>query len=403
MASVNGFFESRYLTELEWYTLRALEELEEREGELDPEKVTPVLLDALRAYGDGVAEVLLGRMGPAIADEDVIRTGFEERLHRHWRPALQRLEAVILAAHEAGDMFAKEQTQRGRRPILADALIRIHARSCLVAREILTLLHTGFASGAHARWRTLHELAVTAFFVSERGQDVARAYLDHANIIGWRNLTTYQAHAVRLGERPVPADEVEELRREQAALIGHYGPSFGGDWGWAAWALGRPKARFVDVEVAVDMGHFRPYFQMANHPVHAGARGLYFDLGAKASRGQIYLTGASNTGLEDPGRGTAISLSQATAALLLADVTPDRFVYMQAIAALARSAQEAFAACGVDMDRRVAINHGHAARRAVVARRASAGATRAQLARVRKVTKFWRSHPNLRARPPRQG
>src|SRR5262249_50921986 len=43
-----------------------------------------------------------------------------------------------------------------------EALVRLHARSCLVAEEVCWLMEGGFASGAHSRWRTLHELVTVS-------------------------------------------------------------------------------------------------------------------------------------------------------------------------------------------------------------------------------------------------
>ena len=42
-----------------------------------------------------------------------------------------------------------------------------------MSRAILALLRSGFADDAHARWRSLHELAVVSGFISEYGEDVA--------------------------------------------------------------------------------------------------------------------------------------------------------------------------------------------------------------------------------------
>ena len=45
-------------------------------------------------------------------------------------------------------------------PFTVEVQTRLHARACQIAREVLTLLYAGFAEGAMARWRALHELAV---------------------------------------------------------------------------------------------------------------------------------------------------------------------------------------------------------------------------------------------------
>ena len=48
-----------------------------------------------------------------------------------------------------------------------------------MADEIICLLENGFADGAMARWRTLHEIAIVAIVLSKHGEDIAQGYLDH--------------------------------------------------------------------------------------------------------------------------------------------------------------------------------------------------------------------------------
>lgn len=52
---------------------------------------------------------------------------------------------------------------------VSEVLTRIQARGCQIGNEILTLLRNGYADGAHARWRTLHELTIVAGFISKHG------------------------------------------------------------------------------------------------------------------------------------------------------------------------------------------------------------------------------------------
>jgi len=84
------------------------------------------------------------------------RDGFEERLQHRWGPALDLYECVRVCCLEAGEDFAKRGSQQanGSDPKLA-ALTLLHARACLVASEVQSLLRSGHAAGAQARWRTL--------------------------------------------------------------------------------------------------------------------------------------------------------------------------------------------------------------------------------------------------------
>jgi hypothetical protein len=311
---------------------------------IEPELVSEAVEDGLREAGLAISNRLLETMDEAVGDEEEERKGFEQRLQRLWSPALERLQALIIAASEAGATFALERRRARRWGPRDEALARIHARSCLIAREVLTLLRAGYASGAHARWRSLHELAVTAFFVSEHGDEVAEAYLLHAAVASRKAMRTYQANAETLGYHPLSDEERDRAEAQVEVLARRYGKSYLGDWGWAANQLHNPSPTFPDIEKAVNMGHLRPYYQMANHAVHAGSKGLYFDLGAEASGGSVLLAGASNTGLSDPGQGAAIALHQATAALLVSDITAERNMVAVALQRFTDATIEAFAA-----------------------------------------------------------
>jgi len=53
-------------------------------------------------------------------------------------------------------------------------LARLYGRACQIGRKIELLLSNGFADGAEARWRTLHELTVVACFIYKHGEETAK-------------------------------------------------------------------------------------------------------------------------------------------------------------------------------------------------------------------------------------
>ena len=109
------------------------------------------------------------------------RQGFEGRLWKHWKKPLLSLELMVELAHEIGVGIGDQV--REETPITYDytfiALQAIHARACQMSRAILALLRAGFPDDAHARWRSLHELAVVSAFISECEEDVAERYVLH--------------------------------------------------------------------------------------------------------------------------------------------------------------------------------------------------------------------------------
>jgi len=138
------------------------------------------------------------------------------------------------------------------------------------------LLKAGYADGAYACWRSLHELAVTAYFLLEHRGDTPHRYLDHAAIERSRAATQYQQHCQTLGHEPFSAEELAELKKGFDEAIARYGEPFEGDYGWAAEALRNPRPTFTQIEASLDMSHWRPYFRLACQSVHAGSQGLFF-------------------------------------------------------------------------------------------------------------------------------
>src|SRR5690606_25692448 len=57
------------------------------------------------------------------------------------------------------------------------ALAHLFPRALLVTQEIICLMRGGYPDGALARWRSLHEITVTAMYIAKVGKDAAIAYL----------------------------------------------------------------------------------------------------------------------------------------------------------------------------------------------------------------------------------
>ncbi len=100
---------------------------------------------------------------------------FNDYVNKNWGKPLDLLEALISVSLEAGQDFHEKfgPIAAQENNIVFDVLTRLHARGCQVSSEILILLRNGLADGAHARWRTLHEICVEAQFIALYGNDVA--------------------------------------------------------------------------------------------------------------------------------------------------------------------------------------------------------------------------------------
>jgi hypothetical protein len=207
---------------------------------------------------------------------------------------------------------------------------RIHARALLVVGEIMCLLGGGYADGALSRWRTLYELAVTASFLNGSGGELSERYLASVEFQALRDAKHRNECAEEAGIGPVSEEEVQFLERRCAALEAALGKEMRNEYGWAARALHKKKPNFVDLEAAVELGHWRPYYRWASQPTHAGYRPPLSILGTAESVSveEVFLIGQSSSGLAAPMEMTAASLSMATSALILTKPSLDVLVIM---------------------------------------------------------------------------
>ena len=309
------------------------------EEELDRE-IGAVLASA----GAALLQRLRQEMSAGLAANREYRVGFEVRLRAHWKPALDLYELIMVTTQEAGQVF--NATYRPQAAVNNDAkfeaLSRLHARACLTASEILSLLTSGHADGAHSRWRTLHEIAVVAFLLSEHDTTLAERYLLHDAIQAAKGAELYTKYQDRLSEYPITQAELEEHRARRASLIAMYGKGFESDYGWAAGALNIREPKFDQIERVVGLDHIRPYYRLASISVHPNARGLNFSLAADQSR--MLLAGPSNGGLADPGHHTLLSLLQCTICLMNLRPGIEQATLLPALQQLTNEAGDAFLA-----------------------------------------------------------
>lgn len=269
---------------------------------------------------------------------------YEKDIKNTWQRSFRLMEILLGVCLELGqgfnESFRPEAVQTNN--LVFEALVRLHARGCQIMLEIEVLLKGGLADGAHARWRTLHELTIIAMFISHHGSDVAQRYIEHVAIEDLKEARVYQQHCIALGFEPLNSTELEELELLKDKLIDKYGRSFGTDYGWAAETLALVKPTFVDIERSISMDHFRPFYKLANINVHGGSKSISFRIGLPPDRTDILLAGRSKYGLADPGQNAAFSMYQLTTILLLTKPNIDTITFARAIYMLMREVFEAF-------------------------------------------------------------
>jgi hypothetical protein len=127
------------------------------------------LPDLIQSVSDDLSRNILSdltrRWPPYCRQQNRDLAGFRKRLYDRWKIPLEKLGMLVTMSRELGDSVNREIRQlpdASSRRHLIDVLARSHARACQIAEEIITLLEAGFSDGAMARWRTMHEIAVTA-------------------------------------------------------------------------------------------------------------------------------------------------------------------------------------------------------------------------------------------------
>lgn len=271
-------------------------------------------------------------------------SGFRKRLYDRWKMPLECLRMLLTISRELGDSInegIRKSTEATKNINLIDVVVRSHVRACQITDEIICLLEGGFADGAMARWRTLHEVAVVAQFVAGHGEDLAERYVLHQVVESKRAMVDYEKCRERLGYEPLHEDEVKAVEHSYDAAIVRFGPTFGSQYGWAAHHLNISKPTVVDIERAVGIDHLRAHYRMASHNVHANPKGVFFKLGL-LDESQALLAGPSNAGLADPGNCAALSLAQVSAALGTLQPNLDTGVVLQIIDQLVSEVGELF-------------------------------------------------------------
>ena len=302
-----------------------------------PELVDDIAVDVLsdikkEAFPTGIERHKAGRLQ------------FEQRLMSFWKKPLDLLDVFITCATEAGSEFNSEFRNQAvlEGDAVFEALTRLHGKACQVSKETFVLLRSGYADGALARWRTLHELTVVACVIDRHGQEVAEKYLLHSAIQRHNSAVEYHKQCEQLGQKPFSQEEMAGFKEERDSLVERFGKPFETSYGWAVSVTDSNRPGMADLEECVGLKHFHPYYNMANGNIHADSHGTYFRLGLSSSGENVILAGPSNEGLADPGHSTAISLCQVTTVLLARKPKLDYAVYSYVLRNLVDEIGDAF-------------------------------------------------------------
>jgi len=307
-------------------------------GDAEIKKITDGIPFIINEVAETTGNILLKglkKRAPSMIDDHYrADTTFQKHLGRKWKEAFKLFKMFIVISEEAGADHNHEIRSSSKEVLSPkfEVLSRLHARSCQVSKEIFTLLKNGYADGAHARWRTLHEIAVDANVISEHDDDLSRRYIDHDVIQKYKSANLYQEHYAELGLEPISDDEINALRNSYEKLISIYGKNFKEEYGWASQLTTKENPNFKDLEAIANLQHIRPFYKLACLNVHGGPRGLFFRLGLNTEQeNKILLSGPSVFGLSDPIQNATYSLTLVTLLLLMFNPNLDALIVLHVL------------------------------------------------------------------------
>jgi hypothetical protein len=278
-----------------------------------------------------------------------IEQEFEAAVLTTWRKPLELLDLLLDICIEVSNYFISEYDGRdsSKRNYVKEALARQQANACLVFNEVLHLLKSGFPSGAHMLWRTLHEIACICYLISEQGDDVAKRFLDYEAVETYLQAQAISEYQQEMGYASLSKRDLKLIQKDLEALEKLYGADYtkksNYPYGWIPRTIMKTRS-LKEVERSVKLDVFRPYYDLAVYNILGGQNGLIFKLGItkKKNKRLIMPVGPSNYGLGEPGKSSAISLGQVTSSLLLYDTGIKRQVIVEALRNLVDEICDAF-------------------------------------------------------------
>lgn len=119
------------------------EKLEEIADELDDDDdVDEVVSELFDDLVEGNYEGLMDHRDTMLEDWWEEMNGFEDRLYDDWEQPIDLFESFIVFSLELGQMYSRDRQEAAMddEDLVHLVLVKLHARACLIAREILALI-----------------------------------------------------------------------------------------------------------------------------------------------------------------------------------------------------------------------------------------------------------------------
>ena|ERR1022692_3352121 len=266
-------------------------------------------------------EKLLARVPEHVRQEHRLAATAKRRIRDIWGSPLDLLVGLLHESRGMGNQFLhlEYEAAKASNDLVFFAMMHLHANACLVTSEVIALLEAGYSSGATARWRSLHEVAVYAMFIVKHGPRTAERYLQHAHIKDWEDMPAVDGVLRGSADEGSSPSESEMLAKLKVQLLERYGDEFKGGLGWAKEACPK-KGRLAFKDIAEDVGLtvLDSFYRAASHFVHPTWKGIVDNGGLPSdlSDGALLLAGPSEHGIWTPAMLTVRSVYSATLSFL---------------------------------------------------------------------------------------
>ena len=297
----------------------------------DEELISAKLEEMQSRAAEEIAADAIADPRVALSREAGQRAAFEARLEARWGRGLDLADVVVHYAFECGSWVNDLLRPAAHQDHKFEALIRLHGKAAMTAREVFVLLRSGYSSGAMARWRTLHEVWVVFELLADGDGELSRRYLAHEDVESLKGQKEYEETWETLGFEP-PDWDAAEREKARKELTEEFGKTFVNDYGWAAPLLNNPKPKFRDLQESAGLDHWRGFYRLASHGTHANPKGITWNIQGYETV-DIVWAAPSNAGLVDPAQCSLIALANLNGGLLAYMVTEladsaDRFPHI---------------------------------------------------------------------------
>ena len=207
---------------------------EDRLDELAAETLTACLPEMTRAITGSLHRTKAGLLAGLANDRNALERG----ITADYGSAFGNFEAAAQLAYELIADLHDEYVTSGeadKSSPTCQVLFLLHGKACTVAAEVLHLLRGGYADGANARQRTLHEIVVILDLIAgAEDEELAHRYIDYAVVERYRDMLAYQENCEALNQVPFTTDELEQAEQERDEVLRRRGEQFRKPNQWAA-------------------------------------------------------------------------------------------------------------------------------------------------------------------------